>query len=115
MGIPPRIKQGRNIVHFEMYNVLVALSMWAEEWVGPTVCGLSGNMAVIQALNSLCINDIFLGECLRNMLMVLVKHNIHLEAKHIRCVENREPDALSRLATSYGTHKWVLYNITGGA
>ena len=84
-----------SIIHFEMYNVVVALAMWAENWAGWVIRINSDNMAVVHAINNLRSHDTFLATCLRNALMTLARHGIHMYAVHIPGAENREADALS--------------------
>ena len=106
-AIPRHIHAGRSIVHFEMYNVSVAIAHWGRDWINRCVGIHSDNMAVVQVLNSMRTNDEFLGVCIRNILTQAAKYNIHICAEHIPGEDNKTADALSRLITGAGQFQWV--------
>ena len=110
--IPEHIRCGRNIVHFEMYNIVVALATWAHNWPGQLVRIKSDNMAVVHAINNLRAQDTFLATCLRNALMTVACYGIHIDAIHIPGVENKKADALSWLMIDPICHEWVLEKVT---
>ena len=64
-------------------------------------------MAVLQILYSLHANELFWGECLRNVLMILASRSINLVAIHISGVENRKADTLTRLVIYEEEYAWV--------
>ena len=105
--IPGNVKRGRGIVHFEMFNVYVAIRHWGNELQGCRVCVNSDNMAVVQIVNSYRTNDPFLGMCIRNILWVAARYNLHIGAAHVPGVDNKIADALSRLLEDEKRHKWV--------
>ena len=109
--IPEEIKKRGNIVRYEMYNVVVALAMWGMKWGGRVVRIYSDNMAVLHVLNNLRANDEFMATCLRNVLMLLARHNIHMQAVHISGILNKKADALSRLMMDYNAYEWVLTQV----
>ena len=105
--IPNVIKQGSGIVHFEMFNVYVALRHWAKLLQGQTVRVNSDNMAVVQIVNSYRTNDPFLGMCIRIILWVAARYNFHVVAEHIPWALNTIADALSRLNQDEAEYRWV--------
>ena len=96
------------IAHFEMYNVLVAFTKWAKYWKGKTVTVRSDSMAVVYTLNNLAARDKFFAACIRSLLMISAKHNIHYYMLHIPGVWNTRADALSRLVIDWDNNKWAL-------
>ena len=106
--IPDSIKRGRGIVHFEMFNVYVAIRHWGKKLQGCRVCVNSDNMAVVQIVNSYRTNDPFLGMCIRNILWVAARYNLHIGTVHVLGVDNKIADALSRLLEDEKRHKWVI-------
>ena len=82
--IPVSIKRGRGIVHFEMFNVYVALRHWGNKLQGCRVCINSDNMAVVQIVNSYRTNDPFWGMCIRNILWVAARYNLHIGTAQVR-------------------------------
>ena len=86
--------------------------MWTKEWLERIVCIHSDNMAVVQALNNLCINKEFLGGVFHNILMILAQYSIHLQTVHIPGIGNRQANTLSRLLTGHLGNNWVLEKVT---
>ena len=83
------------IVHLEMINVYIALSLWKH------------NMAVICSLNSGLSWDPFLGTVARNIWIVTATHDIDLEVQHIPGKGNGLADALSRWYWGLVSHSTV--------
>ena len=110
--IQEHIRHSGSIVHFEMYNVVVALAMWADRWSGHVVRISSNNMAVVHAINNLQAHNAFLATCLHNALMILARHGIYMYAVHIPGVKNREADALSGIMMDFNSNRWVLEKVT---
>ena len=106
--IAASVKRGRGIVHFKMFNVYVALRHWGNKLQGCRVCVNSDNMPVVQIVISYRTNDTFLGMCIRNILWVAARYNLHIGAAHVPGVENKIADALSRLHEDEKRHKWVI-------
>ena len=94
------IRNGRGIVQFEMYNVWLAINMWGHKWENSMIKVNCDNNAVVQILNSYKTRDKFLGLCLRNIMLLLAKYNIHLMCTHIRGINNHIADSLSRVVHS---------------
>ena len=106
--IPGSVKRDRGIVHFEMFNVYVAIRHWVNKLQGCRVCVNSDNMAVVQIVNLYRTSDPFLGMCIRNILWVAARYNLHIGAAHVPGVDNKIADALSRLLEDEKRHKWVI-------
>ena len=109
--IPEYVRHGRSIVHFEMYNVYVAVSHWGSIWRNRNIYIHSDNMAVVHILNTMRTNDEFLGVCIRNVLFLAAKYNLHLSAGHIPGVDNRRADALSRMKSEGQPFDWVRQEV----
>ena len=109
--IPNHVQQGRSIVHFEMYNVYVAISHWGNSWRNHNVFIHLDNMAVVHVLNTMCTNDEFLGVCIRNVLFLAAKYNLHLSAGHIPGALNSRADALSCLKSEGQSFEWVCQEV----
>ena len=109
--IPEYVRHGRSIVHFEMYNVYVAVSHWGSIWRNRNIYIHSDNMAVVHILNTMRTNDEFLGVCIRNVLFLAAKYNLHLSAGHIPGVDNRRADALSRMKSEGQPFDWVSQEV----
>ena len=82
--IPRQIQTGRSIVHFEMYNVSVAIAHWGMDWMNRNVKIHLDNMAVVQVVNSMRTNDEFLGVCIRNILCMSAP--VHICNGNVICV-----------------------------
>ena len=84
------------IVYVEMYNAWVAVAIWSRLWKNRIVKINSDNLAVVHFINTLRTNDGFLSMCLRNILMILAKNNVHIQAERIMGIDNNKAEALSR-------------------
>ena len=104
--LPSFIEEGRGIVHFEMYNVWLALQVWGKVWKNKTVRVFCDNAAVVHILNSFKTKDEFLGTCLRNIMLLLAQNNVHLVCEHIKGQDNHQADALSR-AIHDSKYSWI--------
>ena len=71
------------IVHLEMINVYIALSLCKHRLSGKAVVIHCDNMAVVCSLNSGRSWDPFLGTVARNIWLVTSTHDIDLAIQHI--------------------------------
>ena len=55
------------IVHFEVVNILVTLSLWAHCWVHKEIQIFCDNLVAVNILKSGCIQDDFLMTCARTL------------------------------------------------
>ena len=79
-----------------MLNALVAVRVWSKQCQDHNVIIHCDNFAVVQIINSHKTRNSYLGACLRNLWMVVARHNITLSAIHIPGKLNVEADLLSR-------------------
>ena len=94
----------RSIVHLEMVNVLLAVRLFQTKWAGRKVLIKCGNKAVVTVLRSGRARDPFLGACVRNIWYVSALSDMDIHYVHIRGLDNRMADLLSRWT---GSHKDV--------
>ena len=84
------------IIQYELYNILVAVKLWASHWRDKVISIRCDNESAVVVCNTGRIRDVFLGMCLRNLWLVAATANIDLLITHIRGKENILADALSR-------------------
>ena len=95
------------IVELEMLNVIVAIRVWARKCRNRNVIIHSDNFAVVHILNYYKTKNLYLGACMRNLWMVVARHNITLSAIHIPGKCNVIADILSRWYLDTGKNKEV--------
>ena len=84
------------IVHLEMVNILVAVRLFHQQWASKKVLIHCDNAAVVSVLKSGRTRDPYLGACARNVWYVAATSDIDLQYTHVRGVDNKVADALSR-------------------
>ena len=94
----PIAKGYRNwtIVHLEMVNILLAVRLFKDLWASKKVQIHCDNAAVVTVLRSGKTRDPYLGACARNVWYVAARFDMDLQYTHIRGVDNKVADALSR-------------------
>ena len=92
----PQEMRNSNIAHLEMLAVLAAIRTWTTELQGKYFWIHVDNEAVATVLNTGASRDVVLQAALRDILMIAATNNFMIKAKHIRGVDNRIPDWLSR-------------------
>ena len=92
------------IVHLEMVNIIIALKLWGSAWSGKHVIIHCDNWAVVQSVQKGNSKDKFLQLCLRNIWLLIAFHDIDLELRHIKGVDNIIADTLSRIYSSKEDH-----------
>ena len=85
-----------NIVHLEMVNILLAVRAFRHQWASKKVLIHCDNAAVVSVLKSDKARDPYLGACACNVWYVAATSDIDLQYTHIRGIDNRVADALSR-------------------
>ena len=85
-----------SIVHLEMINVFVALSLWSKRLAGRTLVIHCDNAAVVCTLNSGRAHDQFLLKVARNIWLISAVYDIHLQVCHIPGKKKVIADTLSR-------------------
>ena len=99
-----------NIAHLEILAVLIALRTWASKVRGTYFWIHVDNEAVATVLNTGASREEFLQQALREILMLAAKNEFMIMAKHIRGVDNRIPDWLSRWHEPEARKKFRQYS-----
>ena len=94
--IPEHLVHAHSITQYEMYNVVIALKVWANDWENKTVCVYCDNESTVTVCNKGATRDPFLNKCLHEIWLVAAVHNITLRVAHIPVKLNGVADALSR-------------------
>ena len=85
-----------SIVHLEMWNVLIALRVWANEWNNCSSVIKCDNEAVVSVVNSGVTRDSALAAMARNIWLTTASHNIKASLVQIPGVNNECADLLFR-------------------
>ena len=101
--------QSKNIAILEMWAVMAALRLWADQLTGKYFWIQVDNEAVASVLNSGKGKDKELQNALREITFIAAKHNFVLKARHIPGVTNRIPDWLSRWGEPEAKKKFRKY------
>ena len=94
--IPFDISFQASITHLEMYNIIIALKVWAREWANSIIWIKCDNESAVSVCNSGKTRDSFLNLCLYELWLLSCKYNIDLRVSHIKGKDNVLADALSR-------------------
>ena len=105
---PQELRQ-HNIAHLEILAVLVVLRIWKSELKGKYFWVHVDNGAVATVLNTGASRDENLQQALREILMVAAVQEFIIKAKHIRGVDNRIPDWLSKWHDLEARQKFQQY------
>ena len=94
----PILRGFRNltIVHLEMVNILLAIRTFKPHWASKKILIQCDNEAVVTVLRSGKTRDPYLTACARNIWYTAAAADIDLQYVHIRGVNNRIADVLSR-------------------
>ena len=92
----PRGFMNWTIVHLEMVNILLAVRLFKRQWASKKVLIHCDNAAVVSVLKTGKTRDPYLGACARNIWYVAATADIDLQYTHIKGVDNKVADALSR-------------------
>ena len=79
-----------------MIAVLMAVETTKDKLTGKYFWKHIDNEAISTVLNTGASRDIVLQEALRHILMTAAKMEFMIKAKHIRGIDNRVPDRISR-------------------
>ena len=98
---PEHIKQNRkySIAHIEFLAVIVALKAWHSMLTGIRARIHCDNMAVVQVVRSGSARDALMQDLLREYTYVCAIHQKEVEIVHIKGLDNRDSDILSRIHT----------------
>ena len=79
-----------------MWNVLVAITVWASEWADCIIVIKCDNEAVVSVVNSGVTRDSALAAMARNIWFITATHNMKFKLVHIPGIQNACADLLSR-------------------
>ena len=99
------------IVHWEMFNILLALRVWGHNWRNSIVEIHCDNLAVVQVVTTSKTKDPFLAACIRNIWLLTATQDIDLRISHIKGVVNTIADLLSRLHSGKGVNGDILRDL----
>ena len=85
-----------SIVQLEMVNILLAVRLFQAHLAGKKVLIKCDNEAVVSVLRSGKTKDPYLGACPRNIWYVCALPDIDTQYVHVRGLDNRMDDLLSR-------------------
>ena len=85
-----------SIVQLEMVNTLLAVRLFQAHWPGRKVLIKCDNEAVVSVLRSGKTKDTYLGACAQNIWYVCALADIDIQYVHVRGLNNRVADLLSR-------------------
>ena len=85
-----------SIVQLEMVNILLAVKLFETQWAGRKIIIKCDNQAVVSVLRSVRTKDPYLGACAQNIWYVCALADIDVHYLHIRGLDNRVTDLLSR-------------------
>ena len=85
-----------SIVQLEMVNILLAVRLFQPHWAGRKVLVKCDNEAVVTVLRSGKTRDPYLGACARNIWHVCALADIDIQYVHVRGLDNKVADLLSR-------------------
>lgn len=89
--------KAKDITVLELYPIFVLIEVFGAAIQNCTVIFFCDNLAVVHIINSQTCKPDFLMSIVRNLVFTLVRHNIHLIARHIPGKKNYICDRLSRL------------------
>ena len=81
--------------HLEMYNIVIALRLWAHEWQNSVISLKCDNESAVSVCISGKTRDTFLNLCLYELWLLICKYNIDLRLSHIKGKDNVLADTLS--------------------
>ena len=91
-----------SIVHLEMHNIEVALTIWTSQWSSKNLCIKYHNMAVVEVCRA---KDAILALCARNIWLI---YNISIHIDNILGENNMVADHLCRF--KFDVASWQLLN-----
>ena len=92
----PDLVLGLPITQCEMFNIVVCLHVWGENWRNKVISVRCDNGSAVYVCNSGKTKDMFLNLCLHMIWFYTAKFNIDLRVSHIAGSLNNVVDALSR-------------------
>ena len=83
-------------MHLEMVNILIAIRLLKFHWASQRILICCGNEVVVTVLKTGKIRDPYLAACTCNIWHASALSDIDLQYAHIRGVDNKVSDVLSR-------------------
>ena len=94
-------------VHLDVVNILIAIRFFKFQWASRLVLTCCDNEAVVTVLKTGRTRDPFLAACARKIWYALAISDINLQYAHIRGVDNKVADVLSRWQGSAEQILWL--------
>ena len=85
-----------DITFKELFPIVLAVHLWAAEFVNRKIIIYCDNKAVVEIINKQSTRSIPSMHLLRLLVLQCLQYNVLLRAKHIPGVHNNAADALSR-------------------
>ena len=89
-------QQGCYINQFEIYVILITVREWAPMFVNKNILIYCDNQTLVQVLCHGHVDCTFMQQCLREIRYHSAKFNFRIRAVHLKGVDNRISDCLSR-------------------
>ena len=99
------------IVHLEMWNIVIALRLWGNLWKHGSVVVHCDNEACVYVIATSRTKDPFLALCIRNLWLITAFYDISLQVQHIRGKNNAQADTLSRLHSNKLINRKLLQDL----
>ena len=90
------IDAGKYVNQFETYAVLIAIHTWKSQFTNKNILIYCDNTSTVDILKSGRASCPFMQSCLREIRFHSTQFNFRVRAVHLRGVDNRLSDALSR-------------------
>ena len=97
--------ESTNIVHLEMWALMVAIKLWARDYTGEKIYIECDNMAVIHVTNGAKAKDRILQRYLREITFTLAVQQCEVKLVYVKSKMNVIPDILSRIHESHQQEK----------
>ena len=94
-----------------MYNITVALKVWARRWQNKVVCIFCDNLGAVTVSQTGKTRDPFLNAWLHALWLTAARFNIQVRVMHIPGKDNVLADALSREKT-IGPGEYIWEHVT---
>ena len=94
-----------------MVNILIAVRLFKFQWASRKVLIRCDNEAVLTVLKTDKTQDPYLAACVRNIWYESALSDIDLQYPHIRGVDNKVADVLSRWQGSVEQIQWLYSQV----
>ena len=97
----------------EIFTVFLASIRWAKAWRNQHIIVYSDNMATVHMINKGSTKNTVVMDWLRHLFWLSAVYNFHLNARHVKGVDNGVSDFLSRLVHSK-PNIWKVFIVSQG-